>query len=189
VRRIAAPIAVAAIALVLAACGATSAPAPVADMHGCAGSNLEPEPVAAPRMRAAILCLVNAERARHGARPLAEDAALGTAAVHHSLDMGRRNYFEHRDPDGIEPWMRIGAAGYRAALVGENLGWGEAEQGTPAATMRHWMKSAGHRRNLLDPRYTQIGIGIEFDAPVPGEDGLPAAVYTTTFGSAAVAGT
>ncbi len=49
------------------------------------------------------------------------------------------------------------------------------------------MRSAGHRANVLEPRYTQIGIGIAFDAPEPGRGRLPSAVYTTTFGSAGVA--
>ena len=156
------------------------------DMHGCPGPHAQPDPDAAPTLRAAVLCLLNAERTRHGLGPLVEDPALRLAAERHSADMARRDYFEHRSPEGVEPWMRIGAAGYRAGLVGENLAWGEAARGTPARAMELWMHSEGHRANVLEPRYTQVGIGLAFDAPEPGRD-LSAAVYTTTFGSAAVA--
>src|SRR3712207_7079431 len=48
-----------------------------------------------------------------------------SAARAHSRDMGRRDFFEHDTPEGVEPWMRITRAGYRADLVGENLAWGD----------------------------------------------------------------
>jgi uncharacterized protein YkwD len=101
--------------------------------------------------------------------------------------MGRRDYFEHRSPEGVEPWMRINNSGYASRVVGENLAWGQEEKGSPAETMRNWMASPGHKANVLEPRYTQIGIGIAFDAPDRATGDLSSAVYTTTFGSAAVA--
>ena len=52
--------------------------------------------------------------------------------------------------------------------------------------MRLWMTSDGHRANVLEPRYTQIGIGLAFGSPQRRPSGLPAVIYTTTFGSAAV---
>jgi len=184
VRRLAASLLVA--ASLAAGCGTPVAAAPPPDVDGCAGSHTRPDAAAARELRAAILCLLNAERARHALRPLVEDPALRAAADRHSADMAGRDYFEHRSPEGIEPWMRIAASGYRADLVGENLAWGEEEEGTPAHALELWRRSPGHRANMLEPRYTQIGIGLAFDAPEAGRD-LPAAIYTTTFGSAAVA--
>jgi uncharacterized protein YkwD len=168
-------------------CGASAQVMVRADKDGCAGSNQAPDPAAEAVLHKSILCLVNAERVRQGLRPLTEDPALQAAAEGHSVDMGRRDYFEHRSPDGVEPWMRINNSGYDARVVGENLAWGQAEKGSPAETMRAWMASPGHKANILEPRYTQIGIGIAFDAPDRTAADLPSAVYTTTFGSAAVA--
>lgn len=160
-----------------------AAPAATAD---CPGQDVRPTSANSAQVRAATLCLLNAERARRGLRTLIADPALEVAAEAHSLDMARRDYFEHDTPEGVKPWMRIARAGYRASLVGENLAWGEGDKSTPAHAMKLWMKSPGHRDNLLEPRYTQIGIGLAFDAPDPRPSGRPAAIYTTTFGSAAV---
>ncbi len=173
--------------LALSGCGASEQVAPLADKDGCAGSHELPDPASEGVLRTSILCLINAERVRHALQPLTQDPALQAAAEGHSVDMGRRDYFEHRSPDGVAPWMRINNSGYHSRVVGENLAWGQAEKGSPAETMRAWMESPGHKANILEPRYTQIGIGIAFDAPDPTAGDLPSAVYTTTFGSAAVA--
>lgn len=162
-----------------------AAAASAAAARACPGADSLPAVERAPQIHQAILCLINAERARHGLRPLAEDQSLQAAATAHSLDMARRDYFEHETPDGVQPWMRISETGYRAELVGENLAWGEGERGMPGHILGLWLRSPGHRRNMLEPRYTQIGIGLAFDAPAPAPSGPPAGVYTTTFGSAA----
>ena len=173
-------------ALLIGACGGGSAPAAAIDAGGCAGGQLRPAPANATAVEAATLCLLNAERRRRGLGPLLPDGALRAAAVAHSLDMARRDYFEHDTPEGVKPWMRIARTGYRSSLVGENLAWGEGAKSTPAHALKLWMASPGHRENLLEPRYTQVGIGLAFDAPDPDPTGRSAAVYTTTFGSAAV---
>lgn len=179
-------LAVLAVGAALSGCGGPSAQTAPADVDGCRGSQLEPDPSALQAMHAATLCLLNAERTRHGLVTLLEDPSLQAAAESHSRDMARRDYFEHDTPEGIQPWMRITQAGYRAPLVGENLAWGEADMGTPAHAMKLWMHSRGHRENLLDPRYTQVGIGLAFGSPDRAPSRLPGAIYTTTFGSAAV---
>lgn len=172
--------------LTLSGCGGTGLPAATADRDGCADSGRLPTPATATTARAATLCLINAERARHGLPALMADPGLQGAAEEHSLDMARRDYFEHDTPEGVKPWMRITRQGYHAPLVGENLAWGEADKGTPVEAMRLWMDSDGHRANLLEPRYTQIGVGLAFDSPEPRPSGRAAVIYTTTFGSAAV---
>lgn len=176
------------VAVVASGCGqSTQAVAPPADVDGCAGSHLKPTQANLAQVQAATLCLLNAQRTRHGLAPLSEDPTLEAAAVAHSADMAHRDYFDHNSPEGIEPWMRIGSAGYRAGLVGENLAWGEHPKVTPAHAMRMWMESDGHRDNVLEPRYTQIGIGLAYDAPEEQPVPRGAVIYTTTFGSAAVA--
>ena len=177
-------------ALALSGCARGDSPGPASGgatvAGGCPHAGETPQPGGAAGARAAVLCLVNGERRRHGLAALVEDPSLRAAAESHSSDMALRNYFEHDTPEGVKPWMRITGAGYQALLVGENLAWGEDAKSAPAAVMRLWMTSDGHRANVLEPRYTQIGIGLAFESPEPRPSDLPAVIYTTTFGSAAV---
>jgi uncharacterized protein YkwD len=172
-------------ALALAGCspGGGTAAASLPDVDGCAGSRLRPVAANAAQVKAATLCLLNAQRGRAGLGVLTENAMLQRAAEKHSLDMSTRKFFEHRNPDGVEPAARIVRTGYPPLLVGENLGWGEEDMSTPAAVVKLWMESPGHRANILTPGYREIGIGLSFQAPEPQDAPLQAAVYTTTFGS------
>ena len=174
------------VALALGGCAPTGAPTAAAaapDVDGCAGSQLRPTPANGARAHAAILCLINAERARRGAVPLTENAQLQKAAEGQSLDMATRKFFEHRNPDGVEPAARIVRAGYPPILIGENLAWGEDWRSTPAEIMKGWMGSPGHRDNMLEGRYREIGIGLAYAAPQPQDAPRQAAIYTTTFGA------
>jgi uncharacterized protein YkwD len=171
-------------AAALSGCGGPlEAAAARPDVDGCAGSWLRPVPANEPQVRAATLCLINAQRRRNGRGPLSQNVLLDRAALLHSLDMAKRKYFEHRDPDGVQPDARIVHAGYPPILVGENLAWGELAQSTPANIVSLWMKSPGHRANLLEPAYREIGIGLAFEAPEPQDTPRQAAIYTTTFGA------
>jgi uncharacterized protein YkwD len=163
--------------------GTPAAAAKAPDVDGCAGSQLRPTPANAAQVHAATLCLLNAQRARAGAAPLTENAMLQSAAEAQSLDMATRKFFEHRNPDGVEPAARIVHAGYPPILVGENLAWGELWRSTPAEIVKGWMGSPGHRANLLESRYREIGIGLAFAAPQPQDVPKQAAIYTTTFGA------
>ena len=172
------------LALALAGCG-SSGPVAAAkpDVDGCAGSWLRPSAANAAQVRAATLCLLNAQRARHSLAPLTENGQLARAAELHSLDMAARKFFEHRNPDGVEPPARIVRQGYPPILVGENLAWGETDQSTPAAIVALWMDSPGHRANILKGGYREIGIGMAYEAPEPQDAPKQAAIYTTTFGA------
>ncbi len=170
--------------LALAGCGGPpDAVAARPDVDGCAGSWLRPVPANEPQVHAATLCLLNAERARHAAPPLTENGLLQRAAELHSLDMAKRKFFEHRNPDGVQPEARIVQAGYPPILVGENLAWGELQRSTPASIVSLWMHSPGHRANVLEPGYREIGIGLAFGAPERQAKPRQAAIYTTTFGA------
>jgi len=172
------------VAVALSGCsGPGDAVAAKPDVDGCAGSWLRPVAANQPQVRAATLCLINAQRRRQGRVPLGENLLLQRAAELHSLDMARRKYFEHRSPDGVQPDARIVRQGYPPILVGENLAWGELAQSTPANIVALWMQSPGHRANILETGYREIGIGLAFQAPEVQDEPKQAAVYTTTFGA------
>ena len=103
-----------------------------------------------------MLVLVNAERAKVGAPPLVMDAQLREAARAHSQDMWDRSYFSHTDPDGNDPFARLRAAGIDFNTAGENL----ALAHTLERAHDGLMNSPGHKRNILDPEFHKVGIGI-----------------------------
>jgi uncharacterized protein YkwD len=101
--------------------------------------------------------LTNNQRAQHGCAPLRLDPRLRTAARRHSEDMHLRHYFDHNSLDGTSPWDRIKAAGYGSPGA-ENIARGYA---TAQAVVDGWMKSPGHRANILNCSLKAVGIGVE----------------------------
>ncbi|GGS82552.1 MULTISPECIES: sigma-70 family RNA polymerase sigma factor [Streptomyces] len=117
-----------------------------------------PAPVPAPQGPVGqVVALVNAERAKAGCGPLKDDAQLRKAAQRHSEDMASRNFFSHTAPDGSDPGERTTAAGYRWATYGENIARG---QSTAESVMNSWMNSDGHRANILNCSFKDIGVGL-----------------------------
>ncbi|MBB1262345.1 CAP domain-containing protein, partial [Streptomyces alkaliterrae] len=110
---------------------------------------------------AQVLALVNSERGKNGCSPVRSNSLLQTAAQRHSQDMANRDYFDHTNPDGAGPSDRITAVGYQWSRTGENIAMG---QRTPADVMNAWMNSPGHRANILNCAFTELGVGIH-DAP------------------------
>ncbi|MFE9294523.1 CAP domain-containing protein [Streptomyces niveus] len=104
-----------------------------------------------------VTTLVNAERAKAGCGPVSANSQLQTAALRHSQDMAAKDYFDHNSPDGKDPGDRITAAGYRWTTYGENIARG---QQTAAEVMKGWMNSPGHRANILNCAFKEIGIGV-----------------------------
>ncbi|MFE5935387.1 CAP domain-containing protein [Streptomyces sp. NPDC056470] len=104
-----------------------------------------------------VISLVNAERAKAGCGPLSANATLTRAAQGHSDDMAARDYFDHTNPDGDGPGERVTAAGYPWSTYGENIAMG---QSTPEQVMNSWMNSPGHRANILNCDFKEIGIGV-----------------------------
>ena len=102
--------------------------------------------------------LTNAQRAQHGCSALRVDSRLRTAARGHSKDMHVRHYFEHDSLDGTSPWDRIKATGYTSPGA-ENIAMGYA---TAQAVVDGWMKSPGHRANILNCSLKAVGIGAEY---------------------------
>ncbi|MDJ0379930.1 sigma-70 family RNA polymerase sigma factor [Streptomyces sp. G-G2] len=118
-----------------------------------------PRPAAAPPQGtvAQVISLVNSERSAAGCGPLKDDAELRAAAQDHSDDMAARDFFDHTNPDGADPGKRITAAGYRWSTYGENIAKG---QQSPSQVMDSWMKSPGHRANILNCSFKDIGVGV-----------------------------
>ena len=104
-----------------------------------------------------ILDLLNAERAAHELPPLAWSEEASQAAYIHSQDMHYRDFFAHVNPDGEDPGDRMVKTGVEYGLFGENIARGYE---SPAQVMAAWMDSPGHRANILEPRFTHVGIGI-----------------------------
>jgi hypothetical protein len=97
--------------------------------------------------------------------------------------VGQR-FFDHVSPSGETIDERLasyvgGATG--SWVTAENLAWGEGALATPAATVRSWMNSTGHRANILDPSYSEVGIGITAGSPT-GSSPAVAATYVAEFG-------
>jgi uncharacterized protein YkwD len=109
-----------------------------------------------------VIQLVNAQRVKAGCRALRVDLRLVRAAQAHSIDMARRRYFSHTTPDGRTFVQRIRAQGYTGSPLGENIAAGYP---TASAVMTAWMKSPGHRANILNCRYTYIGVGSAIGGP------------------------
>jgi uncharacterized protein YkwD len=103
--------------------------------------------------------LVNLEREIENLHPLIWDDALGTAARGHSSDMAQLNYFSHTSRDGREFYQRITAAGYPCSTCGENIAAGYS---SPQAVMNGWMNSPGHRANILNSAFCDLGVGYAF---------------------------
>ncbi|MFJ1538714.1 CAP domain-containing protein [Micromonospora chalcea] len=104
-----------------------------------------------------VVTLVNEERAKAGCKALTVNAKLNLAAQRHSQDQADHKKMDHTGSNGSQPWDRVKAAGYSYSMVGENVAWNYQ---TPAAVMEGWMNSEGHRKNILNCSYTQIGVGV-----------------------------
>jgi uncharacterized protein YkwD len=155
-----------------------------AQTAACPGADLVPDASNLAQVSQATLCLLNDERAAAGLRPLAYSAPLTTPSAAYSTKMVAENFFAHESPDGSTLTSRLTAAGYIDPngdwFVGENLAWGQGNLATARNIAVAWMNSPGHRHNILEPEFTEVGIGI-----VPGTPGDPTwgATYTTDFGN------
>ena len=119
------------------------------------GSN-GPAAPSAPRP-SEVVDLVNAERAKAGCKALSIDDKLMTAAQRHSQDQADHQNMSHTGSDGSNAGDRLDRVGYAWRTYGENVAW---NQQTPAAVMDAWMNSSGHRANILNCAFTEIGVGV-----------------------------
>jgi uncharacterized protein YkwD len=183
-RVVPAALALAALAAPAAAPAASHATAArVAAPHHCANTHVVPTHSNLRVVDAALLCLHNQIRASHGLPHLTINPKLGKAAAGHSSNMVRLRYFDHTDPNGRTFVQRVLREGYVARnqgwSLGENIAWGTGSLATPAAIMKAWMQSPGHRANILRGAYREIGIGVKLGVPTAAGGG---ATVTVDFG-------
>ncbi|MBT3153177.1 CAP domain-containing protein [Streptomyces sp. CHD11] len=139
----------------------TTAPAPTATAS----------PPAASGAVARVVELVNAERGKAGCSPVELNATLSEAARKHSEDMAASGTMSHTGSDGSDPGDRITRAGYAWSTYGENVAHGYS---TPEQVMQGWMTSPGHKANILNCAFEEIGVGLA----------QPGAYWTQDFGTA-----
>ena len=104
----------------------------------------------------AVFDLVNQIRAENGLDPFVYNQTLADTARAHSQDMIDRNFVDHTNPDGADPFERMEAAGLRFSAAAENIAAG---QPTPEAVVDSWMNSPGHRANILGS-CQELGVGL-----------------------------
>lgn len=153
----------------------------------CANTELTPSAEDLPLVRAAVLCLINRERAEHGLSPLTTSRRLEAAAEGHSAELISADYFAHVSPAGETPVDRIRKTGFIPGpsvgyVIGENLAWGTYTLSTPQSIVSAWLASPGHLANILESQYTQTGIGIVPAVPTSVGGGAPGATYAQEFG-------
>ncbi len=103
-----------------------------------------------------VVNIVNNERRRAGLSPLRIHSRLNAAAQAHSNDMARNNFFSHTGSDSSSFGDRMRRFGYNFSRGGENIAAG---QSSPQQVMESWMNSPGHRRNILNGNFSDIGVG------------------------------
>jgi len=105
----------------------------------------------------AIIELVNDSRHEFGLPPLARNEKLSRSALAKAQDMERKQYFEHISPEGLQPWFFAEKQDYRYKNFGENLAEGFFSS---ESVHESWMKSSGHRNNILSEDFKEIGVAI-----------------------------
>lgn len=152
------------------------------EIVGCDG-----RPMRLDGKKAELLRLHNEERAEHGALSLCVHPQLEAAAQAHAEDMLERGFYDHVTPEGVDPGQRISRTGYPFATVGENNNrvWGDLT-GEPGRkelgeAVESWMESPGHRENLLNPAFREVGFGVTTGRYAP-ERGTTT-MYVANFGT------
>ena len=108
-------------------------------------------------MAEAVVDQMNRERASHGLPPLRINDTLSAAALDRIDDMFAKHYFSHVSPDGLEPWTWADKRGYDYRQMGENLAVGYP---TAESIVDGWMHSPGHRKNVLNSAFEEVGVAV-----------------------------
>jgi len=115
---------------------------------------------------AEVINLTNKERVAAGLAPLKENSALDKAASLKANDMFSKDYWAHFAPDGTSPWYFFSLVGYQYSWAGENLA---RDFATSGGVVSAWMASSGHRANILNQNFTEIGLAV-VNGNLQGED-------------------
>ncbi|MER7729362.1 CAP domain-containing protein [Streptomyces erythrochromogenes] len=141
----------------------TEAPAPSASAPAPTATATRPSLDTHSAEEAAVVTLVNQERAQAGCGPVRANPPLAALAGAFSKDMAARGFFGHDDPEGNTPWDRAAKAGL-SGLGAENIARG---QGDAQSVMRAWMNSPDHKANILNCEFRTLGVGAHFAAGGP----------------------
>lgn len=131
-----------------------------------------------------LLDETNGERGRNGVSPLKLNSKLYAAAQAKADDMAAKNYWSHYTPTGEAPWVFVAAQDYDYQKLGENLATGFLNE---KGTINGWMASEGHRRNLLDPVFSEVGFGIANNPNYSSAGGGPMTIIVAMYGKPLVA--
>lgn len=126
------------------------------DSDNIAYGNLTAAKTEIPGQAEAVLNLVNAERSKQGLKPLTLSVELTNIATLKSKDMAANNYFSHYSPTYGSPFEMLQKFGISYRSAGENIAAG---QRSPEEVMQSWLNSSGHRTNILNSGYTELGVG------------------------------
>jgi hypothetical protein len=131
-----------------------------------------------------LLNLTNQQRAANGLPALRLDSKLNQSATLKAGNMFTENYWAHVSPSGIQPWHWFTQAGYGYTYAGENLA---KDFDTSAGAVAGWMASPGHKANILNAHYTDVGFAVQNGTLLLGQTTLVVAHYGATAGTAVAA--
>ena len=181
------PVALAVVALLAALAFSASAAAPAQAGTACGkwGGD-EPSELTQRHARKAVHCLLNRQRAKRGIPRLGRSGRLQTAAQRHTDYMDKRGCFSHVCPGEASLDTRLRSVGYLKSGLsrwsyGENIAWGTHRMATPKAIVKSWMHSPGHRANILNRSFREVGVGYARGTPLNKRD-RNGGIYTTDFG-------
>jgi uncharacterized protein YkwD len=124
-----------------------------------------------------LVQLTNAERVKNGLNILVENTRLNDVAYNFALQMNKFQFQNHISPTGIGPPQRVRNGAVKFSGVGENLAWGPASD---EEAISAWMQSDGHRKNILNPKWKQIGVGV-VDGKILAWGDYPVKYYVQIF--------
>jgi uncharacterized protein YkwD len=131
-----------------------------------AASSSPSEPENVPDFVRQVVDLTNQFRAKNGLAPLTLNSKLNAAAQVHSKNMAVQDFFGHQGMDGSSEGDRVSQEGYNWRNLAENIAAGRK---TPKQVVEGWIKSPGHRLNILNPKVKDIGVGYFFLANDTGK--------------------
>jgi uncharacterized protein YkwD len=174
------------LALVAATVGVSAAlalrPGITPAIAACPHALAHPHQVALPKIRKAITCLINQKRSNRDRHLLEPNDRLELAARRHTRTMLAEDCFRHRCEGERGLNRRVRKAGYtkgqRSWEFAEILGY----ENTPRQMIGRWMHSRFNRRNVLNRDFRDIGVGVDWGAPVADRDDSEFATYTIVFG-------
>lgn len=122
---------------------------------------LQPLVFKADDLEGRAFAAINEQRAAHGLQPLQPAQDLSAVARHHSQDMLARDYFAHQSPDGRDLRYRIARQGISNwRYLAENIAYNSGYDDPVTAAVEGWMNSPGHRKNILNPKLAESGLGV-----------------------------